>query len=434
MHPPRRRIRSVTNAFLLLVEAVGYFGLMAALFALRHRIGIGVFMTALAGLHFLETYLASVFYVAAPLGILSPGSTVLFSGKLVMLLLLYIKEDAATVRQPIYGLLVGNLMTLALVGVLRFHSVEPLPSGAMPDMSFIDDMGWLMAWGTALLFVDAILIILLYEALGRVLRTSLFLRILFSVATILTFDQIGFFTVVHIVAGAPLSAFLGGWAGKMAAALVFSTMLVAYLRWFERSALPVPRGISDVFEALTYRERYHELVEQAGRDALTGLMHRGRFNEIGERGVVASLRTGRPLTLLIIDVDHFKSINDRYGHAEGDRVLVSIAARLLSEVGPTDTVFRIGGEEFAVLCSHPHVLGRLLGETIRQVIGLGDGGSAPPCTVSVGVATTSPSVTSLEELFALADKRLYLAKDGGRNRVVGENAADTWPAGAGIAV
>lgn len=424
----------MTNAFLLLVEAVGYFGLMTALFALRHRIGIGVFMTALAGLHFLETYLASVFYVAAPLGILSPGSTVLFSGKLVMLLLLYMKEDAATVRQPIYGLLVGNLLTLALVGVLRFHSVEPLPSGAMPDMSFIDDMGWLMAWGTALLFVDAILIILLYEALGRVLRAGLFLRILVSVATILSFDQIGFFTVLHIVTGAPLSAFVGGWAGKMAAALVFSTMLVVYLRWFESGALAVPRGISDVFEALTYRERYHELVEQAGRDTLTGLMHRGRFNEIGERGVAASLRTGRPLTLLIIDVDHFKSINDRYGHAEGDRVLVSIAARLLGEVGPTDTVFRIGGEEFAVLCSHPHALGRLLGETIRQVIGLGGGGNTPPCTVSVGVATTGPSVTRLEQLFALADKRLYLAKEGGRNRVVGESAADAWPAGAGIAV
>ena len=431
---PRRRIRSVTNAFLLLVEAVGYFGLMAALFALRHRIGVGVFMTALAGLHFLETYLASVFYVAAPLGILSPGSTVLFSGKLVMLLLLYMKEDAATVRQPIYGLLIGNLLTLGLVGVLRFHSVEPLPGGAMPDMSFIDDMGWLMAWGTALLFVDAILIILLYEALGRVLRGRLFLRILASVATILTFDQVGFFTVLHFVAGTPLSAFFGGWAGKMAAALAYSAMLVAYLRWFERSALPVPRGVSDVFEALTYRERYNELVEHAGRDALTGLMHRGRFNELGEQAVTASFRTGRPLTLLVIDVDHFKSINDRHGHAEGDRVLISIAARLLSEIGPTDSVFRIGGEEFAILCSHPHALGRLLGETIRQAVSLGDGADTPRCSVSIGVATVGPFVKSLEELFALADKRLYMAKESGRNRVVGERTPDGWPAGAEIAV
>lgn len=419
----------MTNAFLLLVEALGYFGLMAGLFALRGRIGLGVFMTALAGMHFLETYLASVFYVAAPLGILSPGSTVLFSGKLVMLLLLYMKEDAATVRQPIYGLLVGNLLTLALVGVLRFHSVEPLPGGAMPDMSFIDDMGWLMAWGTALLFIDAILIILLYEALGRFLRASLFLRIFVSVATILTFDQIGFFTVLHLLTDAPWSAFFGGWAGKMAAALVFSALTLAYLRWFEHGELPVPRGVSDVFEALTYRERYNALVEHAGRDALTGLMHRGRFNALGTQAVAASQATGRPLTLLIIDVDHFKSINDHHGHAEGDRVLQTIAATLVSQVGPKDTVFRIGGEEFAVLCPYPHALGRLLGETIRQVICLEDG-SAPRCTVSVGVATTGPSVQSLEELFALADRRLYMAKDGGRNRVVGEGPADGWTGSA----
>ncbi|SMH50366.1 GGDEF domain-containing protein [Mesorhizobium australicum] len=421
----------MTNAFLLLVEALGYFGLMAVLFALRGRIGLGVFMTALAGMHFLETYLASVFYVAAPLGILSPGSTVLFSGKLVMLLLLYMKEDAATVRQPIYGLLVGNLLTLGLVGVLRFHSVEPLPGGAMPDMSFIDDMGWLMAWGTALLFIDAILIILLYEALGRVLRTNLFLRIFVSVAIILTFDQIGFFTVLHLLTDAPWSAFFGGWAGKMAAALVYSMLTLAYLRWFERGELPVPRGVSDVFEALTYRERYNALVEHAGRDALTGLMHRGRFNELGAQAVATSQATGRPLTLLIIDVDHFKSINDHHGHAEGDRVLQTIAATLVNQVGPKDTVFRIGGEEFAVLCPYPHALGRLLGETIRQVICLDDG-SAPRCTVSVGVATTGPSVQSLEELFALADRRLYMAKDGGRNRVVGEGPAEGWTGSTAI--
>lgn len=185
---------------------------------------------------------------------------------------------------------------------------------------------------------------------------------------------------------------------------------------------------------LRLRRQRDELRVQAETDPLTGLANRRaimpELNALVRQAQVA----GTPLALAFIDVDHFKSINDRYGHAEGDRVLVSIAARLLGEVGPTDTVFRIGGEEFAVLCSHPHALGRLLGETIRQVIGLGDGGDAPRCTVSVGVATTGPSVRSLEQLFALADKRLYLAKDGGRNRVVGESAADSWPADAGIAV
>jgi hypothetical protein len=90
------------NAFLLLGEAVLYFAAMATLFRLRRQFGLGVFVCALGSLHFLETYLAAIFYMQAPFGTaLSPGSIVLFSGKLVMLLLLYVREDAEAVRQPI---------------------------------------------------------------------------------------------------------------------------------------------------------------------------------------------------------------------------------------------------------------------------------------------------------------------------------------------
>jgi hypothetical protein len=92
------------NALLLLGEAVLYFAAMATLFRLRRQFGLGVFVCALGSLHFLETYLAAIFYMQAPFGTaLSPGSIVLFSGKLVMLLLLYVREDAEAVRQPIYG-------------------------------------------------------------------------------------------------------------------------------------------------------------------------------------------------------------------------------------------------------------------------------------------------------------------------------------------
>ncbi|TIU35122.1 MAG: GGDEF domain-containing protein, partial [Mesorhizobium sp.] len=294
------------NSFLLLAEAVVYFSVMVTLFRFRRRIGLGVFICALGVMHFLETYLASVFYVALPFGMVSPGSAVLFSGKLVMLLLLYMKEDAATVRQPIYGLLLGNALMIGLVLLLRLHVIAALPDGRLPDIGFIDQMGWLMVWGTTLLFVDAILIILLYEKLGRYLRKAPFARILISVACVLTFDQAGFFTALHFVAGAPIAVFFGGWFAKMAAAVTFSTMLVAYLKWFEERQVTAPRGLTDIFDTLTYRERYEALVEHVGRDGLTGLLHRGRFDADGEAAVQVSLRTARPLSLLIIDVDHFK--------------------------------------------------------------------------------------------------------------------------------
>ncbi|ESZ71930.1 diguanylate cyclase [Mesorhizobium sp. L103C119B0] len=406
------------NSFLLLAEAVVYFSVMVTLFRFRDRIGLGVFVCALGAMHFLETYLASVFYVALPFGMVSPGSAVLFSGKLVMLLLLYMKEDAATVRQPIYGLLLGNALMIGLVLILRLHDISALSDGKLPDIGFIDQLGWLMVWGTTLLFIDAILIILLYEKLGRYLRKAPFSRILICVACVLTFDQAGFFTALHFVAGAPIAVFFGGWFAKMGAAFAYSAMLVAYLRWFETRQVVAPRGLSDVFNTLTYRERYEAVVEHVGRDGLTGLLHRGRFDSDGERLVAVSLRTAQPLSLLIVDVDHFKSINDRFGHAEGDRVLRSIAQVLTQAAGAHDQVFRIGGEEFAILCSQPHAVARLLGENLRQAV--------KACvnrfdiSVSAGIATVDETVGSLADLFALADERLYRAKSTGRDRVVGE--------------
>lgn len=412
------------NGVLLLAEAVLYFGAMVTLFRFRRRIGLGVFICALGAMHFLETYLASVFYVALPFGMVSPGSAVLFSGKLVMLLLLYMKEDAATVRQPIYGLLLGNALMIGLVLVLRLHSIAPMPDGRVPDIGFIDQMGWLMVWGTTLLFLDAILIILLYEKLGAYLRSRPFLRILASVACVLTFDQAGFFTALHFVAGAPAEVFFGGWFAKMGAALAYSGMLVAYLRWVEDNDVAVPRGLADIFDALTYRERYEALIKYVGRDGLTGLLHRGSFDADGESAVAAAIRIGKPLSLLIVDVDHFKSINDRFGHAEGDKVLKSMAAMLVETVGGNDQVFRIGGEEFAIFTQQSHSAARLLGESIRSAAKASVHTSRFKITVSAGVSTVSETTSCLGDIFALADQRLYKAKLGGRDRVVGEPGSE----------
>jgi hypothetical protein len=339
------------NVVLLLLQAIVYFAVMGVLFRVRRRAGIGLFYCALGVMHFLETYLAAVFYLQLPFGIVSAGSAVLFSGKLLMLLLLYIKEDAVAVRQPIYGLLVGNFLIVALVMVLRNHEVVATVPGREPDISFIVEMGWLMVWGTTLLYFDAIGIILLYERLGRWLREKMFLRLFLSSAALLTFDQAGFFLALHYVTGAPVDVLFGGWVAKMGAAAVFSALVVAYLRLFEPpDAEPLALPVSDVFHTLTYRERYSELLRRAGTDPLTGLADRGQFDSAGRDAVLEALSRGREVTICVINLDGLGTINNRHGRREGDAILRALAA-VLSETcsGEGHLLFRYGGDRFAVI-------------------------------------------------------------------------------------
>jgi len=343
------RIEDVLNSVLLLAEAVLYFGAMVTLFRFRRRIGLGVFICALGVMHFLETYLASTLYVPLPLGIVaSPGSTVLFTGKLMMLLLLYIREDAVVVRQPIYGLLFGNVLLFALGFVMRHHTGAP---GHAADYGFIDQMGALMVWGTAILFFDCIIIILLYERTRAWFGDRILPRVALAGALVLSFDQLAFFVGLNTLTGAGLPMLVGGWAAKMGAVALYSVMAAVYLKGFERPLMgrrTAPR-IADVFDFLTYRERYEDLLARTGCDALTGALDRHSLEAHGRRSVEHAAAAGRPLALLLVDIDHFKSFNDRFGHAAGDRMLKRVTLDIMAAVRVSDFTYRFGGEEFVVI-------------------------------------------------------------------------------------
>jgi diguanylate cyclase (GGDEF)-like protein len=419
---------AVINALLLLADALFYFAVLAALFRARHRIGIGAFFCALGVMHFLETYLASVVYVALPFGIVaSPGSTVLFTGKLMLLLLVYIREDAVVVRQPIYGLLIGNLLLFALAFLTRRHGTESVLANRHADFAFLDEMGALMVWGTLILFVDCILMILLYERSRTFLGgRRLLLRLALTGALILSFDQIAFYGGLRYLTGAPLAVLFGGWISKMAAVAIYAVLGAAYLRRVElpRKAKRPPR-IIDVFDLLTYRERYEDLLARSGRDALTGALDRGRLEHMGRKRVEEATLAGRPLSLLIIDIDHFKSFNDRFGHAAGDVVLQRIVRIISAAVGPSDAVFRFGGEEFVVIADElTRAAALALGERIRRDVASHMEADVPLVTVSIGLATCAEDASDYEGLFDCADRRLYLAKSAGRNCVIGETGTD----------
>lgn len=413
------------NILLLGAEMLVYFAAMLALFRLRGTLGIGVFFCALGSLHFMETYLAVAYYVQLPFAVsLSPGSVVLFSGKLALLLLVYIREDALVARQPIYGLFLGNLVLLALVFLLRQHHVVPAP-GAPADLSFMDRLGALMMWSTILLFIDSIAMILLYERLSARMRRHPVLVIWATLALVLTFDQLGFFGVLHLALGVPLSAGIGGWAGKLVAAGFYSAALALYLNRFEIPGKATHPRIADVFDTLTYRQRYEHLEVTSRLDPLTGVLHRGQLEPLGGDLVRIARKTGRPMSLLLVDVDDYKEVNDLHGHPTGDTVLRLLAGAISESLRQSDHVVRYGGDEFAVLApgvSHASalILADMLAESVAEVpLPHGVRGQ----TLSIGVATLPEDGETLTALLEAADKRLYAAKAAGRNRVVGAPGA-----------
>lgn len=419
---------------LLAVELLIYSTGMLLLFRLRRRMGLGLFFTALGSLHFLETYLAASLYVQILPGMtLSPGSVILFSGKFFFILLLYIREDALVARQPIYGLLFGNVLTACLVVVLSRHVVVAA-SGSAVDVHLLDQLGALMLWGSALLFVDCLLVILLYERLSRIAWLTLPLRLWLAAVAVLVFDQIGFFTVLHLVYDAPWSAGWGGLVGKVMAAACYALLLSAYLRWLDRDEdadgdAENPR-LRDVFQALTYRQRYEALRTQAEVDALTGLPHRGMLDVTGERLLTAARERGTALTALMIDIDHFKRLNDGAGHQAGDEALRHVADVLRGALRDDDCIFRYGGDEFVVLLPDTgESVALALAERLRAAIR-----TAPPQAIgqldlSIGLATASRVLrnTTLPLLLAEADRQLYVAKASGRGCVRGSVLRNVTP-------
>lgn len=168
-------------------------------------------------------------------------------------------------------------------------------------------------------------------------------------------------------------------------------------------------------------EQISSLSDQAVRDSLTGLLNRRAFQERISEEVDRARRYGANFSLIVIDLDHFKEINDTLGHGVGDQVLAWVGRILAEHTRAADTPFRIGGEEFAVLCpSTPPAMARHAAERLVQVVAE----AVPPIeqgvrvTMSAGYASCPHHGTTFEDLYGMADGALLQAKDMGRNQVV----------------
>lgn len=168
--------------------------------------------------------------------------------------------------------------------------------------------------------------------------------------------------------------------------------------------------------------QYHEEIYRLMTiDGLTQLHNKRHFHEALEREFARSRRYGNCFALVLFDVDHFKRINDTYGHLAGDEVLRRLGALVKMRVRTNDIVARMGGEEFAVILPEAGLGGGLsLAEKIRKLVEserFTHNGVVIPVTVSLGVAAYEPTLPNGEALISRADARLYEAKRSGRNRV-----------------
>lgn len=398
-------------------------GMLLLLFHLRPRLGLVPLYVFLGSMQLLQT-LAGCMLVPAGGGLLvPPGSVVLFSANLFAILVVYIREDASETRKLIYALLTANAATCVLLLSLAWQISQPGAVdlvGVSPEL-FIEAAGHL-ALGTALLAADAYLLMIVYEALARRMP-GLLAPLAATLMLTLCLDSLlyaSFTLAQHPDFGRVLATSV---ASKAAAGLCYALLGALYLTRFERDAIPALHGqaasFKDGFSVLSYRQKYERAEVAATRDGLTGVYNRNYFNAFFAPTVQAAHQAAQSLSVLFVDLDHFKDINDQHGHTVGDRILAAVAETLQDTRRAVDWVARYGGEEFVVvLPGADRAAAARIAEVLRRKVEALKVAPGVAPTVTIGLAALPDDGHEAQSLLQAADRRMYAGKTGGRNRVV----------------
>ena len=411
-------------ALLALVAAV-MAGIILGLFRARTLLGLTPLYIVLGGFQFLEATL-NLRVGVAPGVTLNAGSTILFTATLVAVLLIYVKEDAIEARKLVYGLVLANAAVAIVSLLIGWQLAFPYTTSIGIEPQHFLTSARIALTGTTLLLIDVIGIILLYEFLGKGINQP-FIRFYLSLLVIVAFDNAAFVTMNQWGRPDLWRAIWIGFAGKAVSAFFYTLVCWTYLRFGEPQTAAVGTGdVGDVFQVLTYRQRYEQARQRMVRDALTGLFNRGYFDEALPQALAHAKRSGDSLSVILIDTDQFKRINDEFSHMEGDRVLKLIGETLGAEARASDVPCRYGGDEFVVLLSLGDAeAASAFAERFRARLTERCRTASPPCpfdqvTTTIGIATypTDGDDLTADDLVRLADRRLYAGKHAGRDRIV----------------
>ncbi|MCB1626452.1 MAG: GGDEF domain-containing protein [Xanthomonadales bacterium] len=402
-----------------LIQGLLLFSLILAAFRARTVFGHGLLFLLLGGIEGLKYFLAGD--VAMQIGgvPVALSSALYYPATLAAFLLVYLREDAVAARQLVWSLMFANVGLGLLIGLTALQQQADAASAAPAILGVL----WRVLVGTALLFVGAIGTLLLYHRLQR-WHWPWLAAALLSLSLMLLLDTL-------IYDG--LTQHLGqvdwrqSWWTALAKALLLSEYLLlmwAYLHWVEASAagrLEQARSDEEVW-VLSYRERFARLQREVITDALTGSYNRRHL----DHWLPDELRTlqlrGQPLALLLLDIDHFKQINDRFGHLHGDEALRHFARVVSSTLRRGDLLFRYGGEEFVLVLPGADLTAALVhADQIRQQLRSLPtmlGGQVITLVCTMGAAALPEDGHSAAALLATADRRLYRGKREGRDRCI----------------
>ena len=391
--------------------------------------GLAPLYLVVGALQYLQiVFAALVRFELTPGIVISPASAVLFPVTTVVVLLTYVERDADETRKLAYGIVISNLALYAVSGFVGLHLVaegsqppEGLPAGLFAQ-------SWRTALvSTSVLFVDVIAAVVAFELVSRYLSRSLFLRLWTSAIIVMALDTVLFTAGAFYGRDGLGSMLISGFIAKAVGATFYSALIAGYAHWLDQ---PRPQSESeqltgaDVFQWLTYRQRYEEARSLMAHDSLTGLYNRSYFDDFVQRQVAQAVRAKRQMSLVMIDVDRLKAVNDRHGHRVGDDLIRFVAQALNQCVRASDAACRYGGDEFVVVLSvaSPEQAAIFSGRLL-ELLAASEGDLQPlppwaPASISIGVATCPDDGTTVEELVNRADARLYRAKALGGMQVV----------------
>lgn len=422
----------MTTWLLLTLLTATLFGVCLFALSLRARLGLAPLMLVMGALEGLKTYvLTGTVIELAGVGPVRLGSVVSYMNALAVVQVLYLRSGLAAARELVWSL-VCVALALALLNPLTAWLlqqpgvVEPLPV----NPAALAGSGRIEVVGNALLLAGLLMGVVLVNALQRI-GTGRWLSLFATLVVVSTADTLLFITLAFGPSALEFGTVVPAITGKAAAALLLASLGYAYLRNDHASngsfASERPLG-SQLWAALSFRGRIADLEQQLQTDPLTGVFNRRYLDQTVPELLHFDQVRGLPTSLILLDLDHFKQINERHGHLVGDQALQHAAQVLQHRLRRNDVVLRYGGEEFLLVlpCTGKseaeHLAELVLEALIEQPLLRGDG---PPLVISatLGISSSPNDGDTLRTLIERADSRLRTGKRSGRSRVISTDAS-----------